>query len=87
MISRIASHGARSARWVGMGDVPVLMGAATSGAVIIPLAVVLPLAGTALAILIVVTVASGALIVVRRTPKTPFHSVSGKAEPARPTAS
>ncbi len=87
MISRIASHGARSARWVGMGDVPVLMGAATSGAVIIPLAVVLPLAGTALAILIVVTVASGALIVVRRTPKTPFQSVSGKAEPARPTAS
>ncbi|MSQ44006.1 MAG: hypothetical protein EXR45_07355 [Chloroflexi bacterium] len=66
LISRIASHGARSDRWVRMGDVPVLMGAGTAAAIIIPLVVALPIVGTALAILSLLTVACGAFIVSRQ---------------------
>ena len=87
MISRIATHGSRSARWVRMGDVPVLMGAATAAAVIIPLAVALPILGTALATMLLITVASGAFIVSRRPAGPQFQPVakqvaSGSAKPS-----
>lgn len=86
LISRIASHGARSARWVRMGDVPVLMGSATAGAIIIPLGVVLPTLGIGLAIGLWVTVAAGAFIVSRRKPGLEVQSVSKKTETVPPTA-
>jgi len=86
LISRIASHGARSARWVRMGDIPVLMGSATAGAIIIPLGVVLPTLGTGLSIGLWVTVATGAFIVSRRKPGLEVQSVSKKAKTVPPTA-
>ncbi|MSQ43555.1 MAG: hypothetical protein EXR45_05030 [Chloroflexi bacterium] len=87
LISRIASHGARSARWVRMGDVPVLMGAATAAAIIIPLVVALPIVGTALAICLWISVASGAFIISRRTPGLQLPPVSKKATSDPPKAS
>lgn len=69
-----------------MGDVPVLMGSATAGAIIIPLGVVLPTLGTGLAIGVWVTVATGAFIVSRRKPGLEVQSVSKKTETGPPTA-
>lgn len=69
-----------------MGDVPVLMGSATAGAIIIPLGVVLPTLGIGLAIGLWVTVAAGAFIVSRRKPGVEVQSVSKKTETVAPTA-
>lgn len=69
-----------------MGDVPVLMGSATAGAIIIPLGVVLPTLGIGLAIGLWVTVAAGAFIVSRRKPGLEVQSVSKKTETVAPTA-
>jgi len=48
MLTAIAARASRSAAWIGLGHIPVLMAAATAAACIIPLALAKPGIGYAL---------------------------------------
>jgi len=45
MLTSVAARASRSAAWVGMGHIPILMAAATAAACIVPLALAKPLIG------------------------------------------
>ena len=76
MLTAACARASRSPAWVGLGHVPVLMGAATAAACIVPLGVALPglgfgLVAATLSVLLWVTLAAGR---------------AGRPAPARPAA-
>jgi hypothetical protein len=61
MLTAVAARASRSAAWVGMGHIPVLMSAATAAACIIPLALAKPGIGYALSGIAFLTLATATL--------------------------
>jgi hypothetical protein len=66
MLTGIAARASRSAAWVGMGHIPVLMAAATAAACIVPLALAKPGIGYALSGIAFLTLTSYTLAGVRK---------------------
>jgi hypothetical protein len=58
MLTAIAARASRSAAWVGMGHIPVLMAAATSAACIVPLGLAKPVIGYGLSGIAFMTLAT-----------------------------
>ncbi len=71
MLTSIAARASRSAAWVGMGHIPVLMAAATSAACIIPLALAKPGIGYALSAIAFLTLATATLQGLRKPATAP----------------
>ncbi|HEU5317329.1 MAG TPA: hypothetical protein VFX49_14560 [Chloroflexota bacterium] len=80
MLTSIAARASRSAAWVGMGHIPVLMAAATSAACIVPLALAKPGIGYALSGVAFLTLVSYTLAGLRKPVATTL------ARPARRSA-
>ncbi len=87
MLTSIAARASRSAAWVGMGHIPVLMAAATAAACIVPLALAKPVIGYALSGIAFLTLATSTLTAlsklaaapVRRTTRTAAVTVGAPA--------
>jgi hypothetical protein len=62
MVTTLAARGSRSRAWAGLGHVPVLMGAATAAASIVPLALANGTVGLVLALGALVLLLAGSLL-------------------------
>ena len=87
MLTIIADRARRSPAWVGMGHIPVLIAATTGGAIIIPLATVVPWLGLSIALVGVGVLVAGVLAGRRKTaPRFTapvYHTVRRSASLAR----
>jgi hypothetical protein len=79
MLTAISARASRSAAWVGLGHVPVLMSAATAAACIVPLALAKPGIGYALSGIAFSTLAFHTLAGLRRTTSAQVAPVARRA--------
>ena len=71
MLTSIAARASRSAAWIGLGHIPILMAAATAAACIVPLALAKPSIGYALSGIALATLGGSCLAGLRTTRTAP----------------
>jgi hypothetical protein len=81
MLTSIAARASRSAAWIGLGHIPVLMAAATAAACIVPLGLAKPVIGYVLSAIAIVTLTSATLpaLLGRRASATATRTVARAA--------